>query len=151
VVEIGKRVSAFKKFIKKKEVMLKEFWKQWEDLQNEYIELGVEVFGPEIFGEPAASLTAGQKGFQREMELLDLEHNARVGEFDEEIEDTGLKILQKMKVSEKVCVYLLILQICSDKGTGVRCCEEKGASEAASSTHSRLTIQCGQVCHLLNS
>jgi len=36
------------------------------------------------------------------MELLDLEHNARIEELDEEIEDTGLKILQKMKASEKV-------------------------------------------------
>jgi len=36
------------------------------------------------------------------MELLDLEHNARLGELDEEIEEVGPKILQKMKASEKV-------------------------------------------------
>jgi phosphopantothenoylcysteine decarboxylase len=102
VVEIGNRVSTFKKFVEKEEIKLKESWKHWEDLQNEYIELGVEVFGPEVFGEAAAGLKVRQKGFQREMELLDLEHNARVAEFDEEIEDTGPKFLQKMKASEKV-------------------------------------------------
>ena len=102
VVEIGKRVSAFKKFVEKEEIKLKESWKQWEDLQNEYIELGVDVFGPEVFGETASGLKVRQKGFQRDMELLDLEHNARLGEFDDEIEDTGPKMLQKMKASEKV-------------------------------------------------
>jgi phosphopantothenoylcysteine decarboxylase len=102
VVEIGKRVATFKKFVEKEESILNESWKHWEELQTEYIELGIEVFGPEVFGEAAAGLKIKQKGFKREMELLDLEHNARVEEFDEEIEDTGPKLLQKMKASEKV-------------------------------------------------
>lgn len=102
VVEIGERVVTFKRFVEKEEATLKESWKQWEDLQTEYIELGVDVFGPEVFGEDAAYLKVKQKGFKREMELLGLEHDARVREFDEEIEETGPKILQKMKVSEKV-------------------------------------------------
>jgi phosphopantothenoylcysteine decarboxylase len=102
VVEIGKRVATFKKFVEKEESKLKESWRHWEELQTEYIELGIEVFGPEVFGEAAAGLKIKQKDFKREMELLDFEHNARIEEFDEEIEDTGPKLLQKMKASEKV-------------------------------------------------
>ncbi len=102
IVEIGKRLAAFKKLVDKEESKLKEAWKHWEELQNEYIELGVEVFGPEVFGEAASGLKASQKGFRRDMELLDLEHNARLAELDEEIEDTGPTFLQKMKASEKV-------------------------------------------------
>lgn len=102
VVEIGKRVATFKKFIEKEEGRLKETWKLWDEVQNEYSELGVEVFGPEVFGNDAAGLKLRQKGFKREIELLDLEQNARVEEFNEEIEDTGTRILQKMKASEKV-------------------------------------------------
>ncbi|KAE9378011.1 hypothetical protein N431DRAFT_170937 [Stipitochalara longipes BDJ] len=101
IVQIGKRVATFKKFVEKEGAKLKEAWKHWEELQNEYIELGIEVFGPEVFGEDAAGLEIRQKGYKREMELLDLEHNARVEELDEEIEDVGPTMLQKMKVSEK--------------------------------------------------
>jgi phosphopantothenoylcysteine decarboxylase len=102
IVEIGKRVATLKKFVEKEAAKLKEAWKHWDELQNEYIELGIEVFGPEVFGEDAAGLKIRQKGYKREMELLELEHNARVGELDEEIEEFGSKILQKMKASEKV-------------------------------------------------
>jgi len=102
IVEIGKRLAAFKKLVDKEEGKLKEAWKHWEELQNEYIELGVEVFGLEVFGEAASGSKAGQKGFRRDMDLLELEHNARLAEFDEEIEDTGPTFLQKMKASEKV-------------------------------------------------
>lgn len=102
IVEIGKRLAAFKKLADKEEGKLKESWEHWEELQTEYIELGVEVFGPEVFGGAASGLKASQKGFRREMELLDFEHNARLAEFDEEIEDTGPTFLQKMKASEKV-------------------------------------------------
>lgn len=102
IVEIGKRLAAFKKLVDREEGKLKESWKHWEELQNEYIELGIEVFGPEVFGETASSSKASQKGFRREIELLNLERNARLAEFDEEIEDTGPTFLQKMEASEKV-------------------------------------------------
>jgi phosphopantothenoylcysteine decarboxylase len=103
VVEIGNRVATFKKIIEKEGAKLKDYWQQWYEVQNEYMELGIEVFGPEVFGEDALSLKISEKGFKREMELLDLEHDTSVRELDEEIEDTSAKFLQKMKASEKVC------------------------------------------------
>ena len=139
VVEIGKRVATFKKTIEKEEAKLKEYWKQWDEVQNGYIELGIEVFGAEVFGESAAVVKIKEKGFKREMELLNLEHRATVGELDEEIEDTSAKILQKMKASEKACDYPFSEAVIdADKVTGVGRCSEERTSEIVASTHSRL-------------
>ena len=102
VVQIGNRVAIFKKNIEKEDAKLKEQWKQWDAIQNEYLELGIEVFGPEVFGEAASGFKLKGKGFKKEMELLDLEHETRIGEFDEEIEEIGAKMLKKMRSSEKV-------------------------------------------------
>lgn len=39
-VEIGKRVEAFKALIEQEEAKLKQAWKEWDEVQEEYIELG---------------------------------------------------------------------------------------------------------------
>lgn len=104
IVEIGERVGLFKNLVIREEEKLKEYWQQWEELQDDYLRLGIEVFGPESFGEDVnAPLEAGKAGVRWEMELLNLEHNARVEEMEEDIEDVAVKTLQKMKASEKVC------------------------------------------------
>jgi hypothetical protein len=102
IVKIGKRVATFKKFVEMEDAKLKEYWKHWDELQNDYIELGIEVFGPEAFGDNTPGLKIKQKGFKTEMGLLDLEHTTRVGELDGEIGEIRPGILQKMKASEKV-------------------------------------------------
>lgn len=40
VVEIGKRVEAFKELIEREEEKLKQAWKEWDEVQEEYIQLG---------------------------------------------------------------------------------------------------------------
>jgi phosphopantothenoylcysteine decarboxylase len=40
IVEIGKRVEAFKELIEREEEKLKQAWKEWDEVQEEYIELG---------------------------------------------------------------------------------------------------------------
>jgi hypothetical protein len=102
IVEIGKRIELFKKSVEKDEANLKDYWKQWENLQDDFVELGIEVFGPEVFGRAAKE--AMEKGFRREMELLDGEHDARVLELTGEVEDVAEEFLEKMRESEKVCV-----------------------------------------------
>ena len=101
IVEIGKRIELFQKSVEKDEAKLKDYWKQWEELQDDFVELGIEVFGPEVFGKAAKE--AREKGFRREMELLDREHDARVLELTGEVEDVAEKFLEKMTESEKVC------------------------------------------------
>lgn len=101
-VKMGKRVAQFKKSVENEQVKLKEYWKQWDEMQNEYTALGIEVFGAKAFGEDAVGDEGKVKGYGREMELLDLEHNTRVEALQEEIEEIGVDILKKMKTSEKV-------------------------------------------------
>jgi phosphopantothenoylcysteine decarboxylase len=107
VMEIGKRVAMFKKLVEKEEANLKENWKRWDEVQNEYMELGIEVFGPEVFGEDTVGVKSRDRSFKGEVKLFNLEHNTGVGELDEEVEDNSAKILQTMKSSEKVRNLLL--------------------------------------------
>ena len=102
IVDIGKRIVQFKKSVDKESARLEEYWKQWADLQNEYVELGVEVLGPKLFKNHEVEGIEVDKGFRKEMELLDLEHTSRVEELTAEVDDITSKILKKMKASEKV-------------------------------------------------
>ncbi len=107
IVKIGNRIGAFKKLVGEEEEKLKEYWNEWDEVQNEYIALGMEVFGPEAFGEEANSVKGKAVGFKRETELLDLEHNTRLEELSENIEDIGVQTLSKIKNSEKVGFSLI--------------------------------------------
>ncbi|KUJ15665.1 flavo protein [Mollisia scopiformis] len=97
IVEIGKRVAAFKALIDSEEAKLKQAWKEWDAVQEEYIELGVDVFGAELFGRSEAE----GAGYKREIELLDLEHETRVEELEEEINEMGSETLKQMKAAEE--------------------------------------------------
>lgn len=99
---IGARVAAFKSLVEKEEAKQKELWKQWDEIQNEYLELGVEVFGEKPFGEDAKLVKGKQKGYKKEMELLDLELKTRVEELEEEVSGIPVEYLKKLKKSEKV-------------------------------------------------
>ncbi|KAL2073735.1 hypothetical protein VTL71DRAFT_11061 [Oculimacula yallundae] len=94
---VGDRVANFKKIIENEEGKLQELWKQWDEVQNEYLELGIDVFGERAFGVDGV----GERGHKREMGLLGLEHDARVEEIEEEIESVGAEMMKKMKASEK--------------------------------------------------
>jgi hypothetical protein len=104
IVNIGERMTGFQIIVEDESAKLKELWQQWDDLQNEYLEQGVEVFGPERFGEAAELVKGKGKGFKKEMELISGEFTTVVQELKEDIEDLSAKDLQKMKSSEKVCV-----------------------------------------------
>jgi len=102
VVNIGQRVAQFKKSVEKEEARLKQYWKQWEELQHDFVELGSAVFGDQAFGgNDAVEAKGTESGYRREMELLGLEHNSRGEELLEEIDEIGEKVLLKMRTSEK--------------------------------------------------
>ncbi len=112
IVKIGDRVEAFKNLVQNEEGKLKEYWNEWDEVQNEYIALGIEVFGLQSFGKEADGVKVQEAGFRREMELLDLEHNTRLEELNEDIEDIGVQIPSKVKSSEKVGSISIQLRIC---------------------------------------
>ncbi|KAH7356530.1 hypothetical protein BKA65DRAFT_494883 [Rhexocercosporidium sp. MPI-PUGE-AT-0058] len=98
VYKVGDRVAGFTKDLEKGEADLVDLWKRWDNVQNEYLELGVDIFGREAFriGSPGQD-----EGFKKEMTLLALEHDTRLEEFDEEIESIKRDSKKKMKASEK--------------------------------------------------
>jgi len=102
IVNMGQRITEFKRNIEKDKERLEEQWKQWEELQNEYIELGLDVFGPEAFGDVQEREERGH-GYRWEMELTDLEHGARLEEIMAEVAEFKTEGLKKMMKTEKVC------------------------------------------------
>lgn len=100
VIQLGSRVESYIDMIDKEEARMHDLWKQWDDVQNEYLDLGVEVFGRDVFGVDA---TGVDTGFHRDTELMELELKTRIEEMEEEIESIGPEIEKKMKASEKVC------------------------------------------------
>lgn len=108
---IGARVAAFKKLTEKEEAKQKDLWKQWDELQTEYMELGVEMFGVEPFGEDAKTVKLKHKGYSKEMELLDLELKTRVEELEEELLAIPAEYLKKLNTSEKVWLFTVELMV----------------------------------------
>lgn len=77
---------------------LKNYWKQWEDIHDEYLALGIEIFGSQSCNDNSVRQ---QKGFKDEMELLQLHQKTKIIELENEIEKLGTHVLQKMRKSEK--------------------------------------------------
>jgi phosphopantothenoylcysteine decarboxylase len=105
-------MTAFGILVENESAKLKELWEQWDDLQNEYLEQGVELFGPEKFGEAAELVKGKGKGFKMEMELINGEFTNTIQELKEEIDDLSKTDLQKMKSSEKVRIKPYLMELC---------------------------------------
>jgi phosphopantothenoylcysteine decarboxylase len=111
VIQIGEKVAEFKNTIENEEAKLKLFWKQWDDLQNDFIQLGIEVFGAEAFNEGQEQSKTAMKGSRDAMELGNLEHKARVDKIFEEVEGITKETLRKMRIAEKVLGDLDLLAL----------------------------------------
>jgi len=103
VVQIGERIAAFKKLVDKEDERLTDLWKQWEEVQIEYIRLGCEVLDVDVFGDLGREYRDLPGSYRRELELLNMEHKAKAEEINDEIDGIGVKIMHKMKTTEKVC------------------------------------------------
>jgi hypothetical protein len=105
---IGDRIEKFRRLVEKEEMQLGDYWKQWDEVQKEYVELGGEVFGEKGFGEDGKGVKKvkdGERGWKREMELLEVEYETRIQELDEEVGGIREEFLKVMKTSEKVGCY----------------------------------------------
>lgn len=114
-IVIGDRVAAFKAVIETEDEKLKKLWRQWDELQEEYIKLGVEVFGPVKFGGSAAEYRDLEGGYRKDMEYWELEHGVLIEEIGNEVENIGVKVLQKLRNTEKVCWLIVAFVCCEEK------------------------------------
>ncbi|KAH6674100.1 hypothetical protein B0J14DRAFT_31289 [Halenospora varia] len=67
VIKIGDRLTEFNTTVETEEAKLKEYWKQWDDVQAEYVQLGIEVFGENKFPADAKEVQKKEKGSKRSL------------------------------------------------------------------------------------
>lgn len=101
-LQIGQRIEAFKAMLAKKEAELAHYWAEWEKVQARIVQLGIEVLGAETFEGGSAGDSREKKGYRRDMEELDLEHQIWLEEMEEEIQLIGEESVKKMQATEKV-------------------------------------------------
>ncbi|KAL3424338.1 hypothetical protein PVAG01_03619 [Phlyctema vagabunda] len=103
IEEIGVRVNAFKKLVDREINKLNEYWKQWDEVQRQFHELGGSIL---VEKELTAGLSTEPKpvdaSFNHAMELIDTEHETNVQETLEDIKALGLNMVDKLKKSEMV-------------------------------------------------
>jgi len=105
-VTIGSRVAAFKAFIEKESANLKELWEQWDEVQDEYMDLGLEVFGVEGFEDNLDPEIHLDRGYKKDKEEHDLQHSIAVEGLNEDIVNLKPTIMKRMKALEKVRQHL---------------------------------------------
>ncbi|PQE27530.1 hypothetical protein CJF30_00007884 [Rutstroemia sp. NJR-2017a BBW] len=99
VVEIGKRIVDFKKNIEKEEDKLADYWNQYEQLQLEFEEFGVQVFGARALKVDEDKYD--EEGYRHEVDLLETEYHTQMEGIMEELRDIGEEAIKKMRASEK--------------------------------------------------
>jgi hypothetical protein len=107
VVEIGKRIVDFKKNIEKEEGKLANYWNQYEQLQLEFEEFGVQVFGARALKVDEDKYD--QEGYRYELNLLETEHSTKMEGIMEELGEISDEAIKKMRASEKVRLRYAIL------------------------------------------
>ncbi|TVY43573.1 hypothetical protein LOCC1_G003031 [Lachnellula occidentalis] len=131
---IGEQIQMFKQLLEKEEGKLAEYWSQWEECQDEYVDLGVEVFGAKAFGEDGKGEKG--KGWRKEMELREVEHGVVISEVQDEVGEIRGVFLKEMKDSEKVSdVAMVGFMMMLTLALGVGSSGEEGAGETASSSY----------------
>jgi hypothetical protein len=118
--QIGERIESFKAAVESKEAEIKQLWREWEKVQEQIVDLGIEVLGPEVFKEGSVIVGTEKKGYRKEMELLDKEHETWLEDMQKEINRIGQEAIDKMTAAEKVRFYNLSLQLTTSKMTVCR-------------------------------
>lgn len=107
--KIGQRIETFKASLTKKEAELAQCWAEWEKVQSQIVELGIQVFGAEAFKGGSAGDPREKNGYRRDMEKLDLEHQIWLEEVDEEIQLISQDAINKMIATEKASLEFIWL------------------------------------------
>ncbi len=101
-IHIGKQVEAFNTLVARNGAELKHSWLKWEQVQSRIIHLGLEVLGAEAFQGGNLAKETEKKGYEKDIEVLDLEAQAWLAEINEEIMLLGQESLEKMRAAERV-------------------------------------------------
>jgi len=96
VISIGQRVQDLKDLVLKSQIELKSLWNEWDQIQNDIVELGTEVLGEENGRE-----TGVTRGYAAHVAAWDSELQQQVRDIENEVETIASEAKQKMTVEEK--------------------------------------------------
>lgn len=105
IIEIGERMDVFKNSIAKDRDHLCTYWNEWEAIQDEFIRLGVSVFGSESFAsreDAAAVADLMGANFLRDMLTVNHEYSALFNDMAEQIADIGAGLVEEVEAAEHV-------------------------------------------------
>lgn len=117
-VSLSERMEDFRDLVNTEEKKLKSLWKQWTEVQQEIIHLGIDVLRPQAFegvvtadGKHLAVKSRSKSDFAKEEEKMAEEFEAEMKKLEAEIHDISKDAVQDMETSEKVGLCILM---CSD-------------------------------------
>jgi hypothetical protein len=102
VVQMGERMNTYKNCVDSHNNHLSGYWNDWEELQDEYMDLGLEVFGSDAFRYPPAGVKKFEAGFERKMELAYLEHQSMLKDVHKKLEALEVDFIKEIKAVEEV-------------------------------------------------
>ncbi len=111
IVEMGKRIELFRNSVEIDKAKLEGYWKEWDELQGEYVELGREVFGTDLFVCDKSGEGERKGGHKVEVEDLYREFENTVVALREEVEEIAAEFLEIMEDSEKVSSCATVVRI----------------------------------------
>jgi len=100
---LGDRMRTFKKRITKEEKELETLWKEWADIQQLIINLGVEMLGAEVVDAMGAQPLSMLGETSRSAENIKIAQEIKIekGKLGQEIENMTGGLVERMYASEK--------------------------------------------------
>lgn len=135
VVQMGERMSTYKDYVDTQNNHLTGYWTEWEELQDEYMDLGIEVFGSDAFHHPPAGVKKFEAGFERKMELAHLEHQKKLRDVNKMLEVLETDFIKEIKTIDEVCQLRSATHQSANLRLGVCHCHEEQQGFVAQGSH----------------
>lgn len=118
ITTLGKSMDNFRNLVDTKEKELKVLWEQWTAVQQEIINFGMDILGPEAFDGVATAdgqyfyvKPRDKSDFMKENERLASEFEVERKNLEVDIQTMGEEAVQNMEACEKVGSRILVCGI----------------------------------------
>jgi hypothetical protein len=136
VRQIGKRIEEFKAMVAKNEAELKQCWDEWEDVQGDIIQLGVDIFGPDEFDRRSGVPQNRSARCRSEIEKWDLDHKIFLERMRGEIGSLCRDAWESMQAAEQVGIssQIILKSLLTLHSLGNRLASQESKKKASSPT-----------------
>jgi hypothetical protein len=102
VVVMRERIQAYEEHVKSHEAAMAAYWRDWEDMQDKFLQLGVEVLGKDAFAATEATDIAMTDAFIQKMERIHIDHNAMVDDLAIKMQAVEAGLMDEQRTIEEV-------------------------------------------------